>query len=145
MRLPSSFLSERPRQIVRFTVVGVSGTLIQYGLYYACLRLMEWLLGAPLSEVLVTAAFTVGFCLEMITNYILSNYYIFGTRPNIANAGGFLAARGFNYLVQIAFLQLFLFVHMSQENAGIVAIVVAGVINYFVMHFVFNRLTKPKQ
>lgn len=121
--------------MVRFIIVGTSGTGIQYGLYYLLLMLVEHLW--PEAE-LVTACFSLAYVLEVITNYFLTSLYTFEQRPSLKNAGGFASGRIFNYFVQIGLLQLCLLC-MSDEWAGAVAIVIAGVINYFVMKFFFKK------
>lgn len=135
MQLLTSKLPVQTRQMVRFVIVGTSGTGLQYALYYIFLKLAEYLL--PGIE-LVTACFTVAYVLEVITNYFLTSIYTFETRPSLKNAGGFATGRVFNYLVQIGLLQLCL-LWMSDEMAGIVAIVLAGIINYFVLKFFFKK------
>lgn len=136
MTLPSSRLQEPARSAVRFTVVGSTGTLIQYGIYLLFLRLFSALL--PEAE-LTSVAFTIGFCLEMVTNYFLTSYYTFSSRPSIKNLGGFLSGRAVNYVVQILSLEALLFCHMNNKVAGFVAIVIAGIINYFVVRIFFRK------
>lgn len=135
MQLLTSKLPVKTRQMVRFVIVGTSGTGLQYALYYIFLKLAEFLL--PGTE-LVTVCFTVAYVLEVITNYFLTSIYTFETKPSLKNAGGFATGRVFNYVVQIGLLQLCLLC-MNEERAGIVAIVIAGVINYFVMKFFFKK------
>jgi putative flippase GtrA len=69
----------------------------------------------------------------MVYNYLLTSFYTFRVRPSWKNAGGFVVGRGLNYVVQLAFLNMLIWLHMSEEWAGIVAIMLAGVINYFVL------------
>ena len=88
MRLPTSYLPDKPRSAVRFMVVGFTGSILQTWFFMAAL----WALGQPEKGLtLYYVAFAIGFILEMIPNYLMSNYYTFGTRPNKKNAGGFLA------------------------------------------------------
>ena len=83
-RLPTSYLPEKIRSAVRFMVIGFSGSVVQTWLFMAALLA----LGQPeKGEVLYYVAFGIGFLLEMIPNYFFSNWYTFGTRPNLKNAG----------------------------------------------------------
>lgn len=127
------------RQAVRFTVVGLSGTAVQYAWYYGLLQLFAYLW--PEVE-LVNTAFTLGYILEMISNYLLTSYYTFGQRPGWKNLGGFATARGVNYVLQIALLHICLWLGMTNEVAGIVSIVIAGVINFFVTRIFFKEKHK---
>ena len=75
----------------------------------------------------------VWYVIEMIYNYFLTSLYTFRVKPSLKNAGGFLFGRAINYVIQLLFLNMLIWLHMSEEWAGIVAIALAGVINYFVL------------
>jgi len=101
-----------------------------------------WCLGEPAkNSALYYVAFGIGFVLEMIPNYFLSNWYTFGTRPSLANAGGFLLARAINLLIQFGLLPLLVYLlpQWNDGNIGFVVILLAGVINYLVLLIFFKR------
>ena len=119
------------RSAVRFVLVGALGTGIQYGIYYLLLDIFQrhWQdLG-----ILTSVAFTAGFIIEMICNYFITSFYTFKMRPSWKNAGGFLFGRAINYVLQLLLLNLLIWLHISEEYSGILAIMLAGVINYFVL------------
>ncbi|MBO5361874.1 MAG: GtrA family protein [Paludibacteraceae bacterium] len=125
-RLPMKY-----RSAVRFVLVGALGTGIQYGIYYLLLDIFQrhWQdLG-----ILTSVAFTAGFIIEMICNYFITSFYTFKMRPSWKNAGGFLFGRAINYVLQLLLLNLLIWLHLSEEYSGILAIMLAGVINYFVL------------
>ena len=117
--------------MVRFVCVGAFGTLLQYGVYYLFLEILRRTLSD--SQTMTSLAFSIGFVVEMVVNYFLTNYYTFHTRPNWKNAGAFLIGRAVNYGVQLLFLNILIWLAMSEEVSGILAIRLAGVINYFVL------------
>ena len=119
------------RSAVRFVLVGALGTGLQYGIYYVLLGIFQtkWAEDTWLTSV----AFTVGFVIEMVYNYLMTSFYTFRVRPTLKNAGGFLFGRALNYVIQLIFLNVLIWLHMSEEWAGIAAIALAGVINYFVL------------
>ena len=125
-RLPLKY-----RSAVRFVLVGALGTGLQYGFYYVVLGIFQtkWAEDTWLTSV----AFTVGFVIEMVYNYLMTSFYTFRVRPTLKNAGGFLFGRALNYVIQLIFLNVLIWLHMSEEWAGIAAIALAGVINYFVL------------
>ena len=125
-RLPLKY-----RSAVRFVLVGALGTGLQYGIYYVLLGIFQtkWAEDTWLTSV----AFTVGFVIEMVYNYLMTSFYTFRVRPTLKNAGGFLFGRALNYVIQLIFLNILILLHMSEEWAGIAAIALAGVINYFVL------------
>ena len=125
-RLPIKY-----RSAVRFAFVGAFGTGLQYGIYYLLLDVFQrqW----PEITLLTSVAFTIGFIVEMICNYFLTSFYTFRTRPSWKNAGGFLFGRGINYVIQMIFLNVLIWLHLSEQWAGILAIALAGIINYFIL------------
>lgn len=148
MRLPTETLPEKSRSAVRFVIVGTLGTAIQYAFYYAFLILFEHLFQE--SNHWVRVAFTLGFVLETCINYLLTSYYTFQHKPNWKNLIGFIGSRGVNYLVQMLFLQLFLQLFqwhnfnedLQAEVAGILTILLAGVVNYFLLRVMYKMLKK---
>ncbi len=134
-------LPEKYRSAVRFVCVGALGTGLQYGIYYGFLALFDYC--CPELGIRVTLAFTIGFVIEMISNYLLTSFYTFGTHPSLKNAGGFLLGRGVNYVLQLAFLHLIIYIGLSEELSGIIAIVLAGIINYFVLVPFYKKKKLP--
>ena len=131
MKTLTGHLPKKYRSAVRFVLVGALGTGLQYGIYYMLLGVFQqhW----PEVMILTSLAFTIGFVMEMMCNYFLTSFYTFRVRPNWKNAGGFLVGRALNYVIQLILLNCLIWLHMSEEWAGIAAIALAGVINYFVL------------
>ena len=140
MKLPSSYLPEKIRSAVRFLIVGTTGAVVQTWFFMAAL----WALDEPEKGVaLYYVAFGIGYVLEMIPNYVFSNWYTFGTRPNWKNAGGFLLARAINLVIQFALLPLMLSWLSSWRDdlISLLVIFIAGCINYLTCLLFFK---KPK-
>ncbi len=131
MRTFTSFLPLKYRSAVRFVFVGALGTGVQYGIYY--LLLNEFHQKWPDAMIMTSVAFTIGFFIELILNYLLTSFYTFKVRPTLKNAGGFLFGRTLNYFIQLLFLNVLIFLEISKELSGIIAIALAGIINYFVI------------
>ena len=131
MKTLTGRLPKKYRSAVRFVLVGALGTGLQYGIYYLLLGWFQqkW----PDISILTSMAFTAGFVIEMICNYLLTSFYTFKVRPSMKNASGFLFGRALNYAIQMLLLNLLIWLHMSEEWAGLAAIALAGVINYFVL------------
>ena len=136
-RLPMKY-----RSAARFVLVGALGTGVQYGIYYLLLMVFQrqW----PDVGILTSVAFTVGFVVEMVCNYFLTSYYTFRVKPSLKNIGGFLSGRALNYVIQLLFLHTMIWLQISEEWAGIIAIMLAGVINYFVLLPFFRQQKKEK-
>lgn len=141
MKLLTSRLKEPTRSAVRFTIVGTIGTGVQYAFYYGFLMLFESMYGMENNAFWANMAFTLGFALEVIGNYIFTCYYTFQRKPSWKNAGGFIAGRLSNFMVQLGVLNFLIldFIGMDDRWAGIIAIVVAGIVNYFVLKFIYKK------
>ena len=140
IKLPSSYLPEKIRSAVRFAVIGTTGMFVQTWCFIAALLL----LGHPeKGAVLYYVAFGIGYILEMIPNYLFSNWYTFGTKPDIKNAGGFLLARAINLAIQLGLLPLMLSLmpNWRDDYISFVVIFIGGCINYLVCLLFFK---KPK-
>ena len=131
MKTLTGYLPKKYRSAVRFVLVGALGTGLQYGIYYLLLGLFQqhW----PEMMILTSLAFTIGFVIEMICNYLLTSFYTFKVRPSMKNASGFLLGRALNYAIQMLLLNVLIWLHMSEEWSGLAAIALAGIINYFVL------------
>jgi len=141
MKLPTSYLPEKIRSAVRFMVVGFTGTFVQTWFFMAAMLL----LGEPEKGVaLFYVAFGIGFVMEMIPNYFFSNWYTFGTKPSLKNAGGFLLARAINFVIQFALLPMMLDLlpNWREDYISMVVIFLAGCINYLICLLFFK---KPKE
>ena len=141
MRLPTSYLKGKVRSSVRFMVVGFTGSFVQTWFFL----LAMWLLNQPeKGSVLFYVAFGIGFVLEMIPNYLFSNWYTFGTRPTLKNAGGFVFARAINLVIQFTLLpfMLKLLPTWREDYLSLLVIFFAGIINYLILLLFFK---KPKE
>ena len=141
MKLQTSYLPGKSRSAVRFAIVGTTGMFVQTWFFMAALLL----LGHPeKGAALYYVAFLIGYIMEMIPNYFLSNWYTFGTKPNRKNAGGFLVARAINMVIQLGLLPLMInwLSQWRDDYISFVVIFIGGCINYLVCLLFFK---KPKE
>ena len=138
MKLPSSYLPEKIRSAVRFTVVGTTGMFVQTWFFMAALYFMAQ---PEKGSLLYYIAFGIGYVLEMIPNYLFSNWYTFGTTPDLKNAGGFLLARAVNLAIQLGLLPVILRLVPTWEDDYIsfLVIFIGGVVNYFICLIFFKK------
>jgi putative flippase GtrA len=119
-------------------VIGFSGSLVQTGFFLLAIKLM----GNPeKGMVLYYVAFAIGFLLEMVPNYVFTNWYTFGTRPTLKNAGGFLLARAINLVIQFSLLPLLVYLLPTwpDDFLSLFVIFIAGCINYLVCLIFFKK------
>ena len=138
MKLPSSYLPDKVRSAVRFAVVGTTGMFVQTGLFMAALLCMAH---PEKGTWLYYIAFGIGYVLEMVPNYLCLNWYAFGTRPSMKNAGGFLLARAINLAIQLGLLPLALYLlpGWRDDLISYVVIFIGGCVNYLVCLVFFKK------
>ena len=121
--------SPRIREVIRFGIVGVIATLIQYGIYYLCNAIVG--MGA-------TTSLTIGYIISFVFNFFLSNYFTFKTQPTVKKGLGFMAIHGINYLLQIVFLNLYMWIGVPETWAPIPMFVTVVPINFLLVRFVLK-------
>jgi len=114
---------------------------IQTGIFMLAL----WALKNPdKGEVLYYVAFAIGYAVEVIPNYLFLNWYAFGTKPSLKNAGGFALARVVNLVVQLGLLPLVLMwlPGWRDDLISYVVIFIGGCINYLICRIFFKKKKK---
>ena len=95
-------------EVVRFGIVGVLATLLQYAIYTV---LLLWC--SP------SLSMTVGYILSFIFNFIASTRFTFKVETNARHGAGFALSHVVNYLLQMATLNFFLWIGVSKTLAPI--------------------------
>lgn len=122
--------SGRIGEIVRFGIVGIVATTIQYALYYVFLKLCispGW-------------SFTVSYGVSWLCNFVLSARFTFKKEPNIKRGIGFALSHGFNYVIQLVSLNLFIWNGVSEALAPLFVYCICIPINFLMVRFVFNKV-----
>jgi len=126
-----SNIPEKWLQPIRFCLVGGLATAIHYGIYLLFqLWILPWL------------AYTIGYALSFVVNYILTNYYTFRTRPSAQNGVGFIISHAINYGLHIGLLELFLWIGIPNILAPIPVFLIVIPVNFFILRFFFTKLSK---
>ena len=121
--------SSQFREVVRFGIVGIAATLIQYGIYYI---FNQWIgCGA-------TTSLSIGYAISFIFNFFLSNYFTFKTTPTVKKGLGFGLSHGINYLLQILFLNLYMWIGVPEAIAPIPMFITVVPINFILVRFVLK-------
>lgn len=111
-------------EVLRFCITGTVATGVQYGLYLPLCQVMK-----------VNIAFSIAFAVSFISNFLLSNYYSFRTRPTWKGFFRFAGSHVINYLMQAGFLNLFLWLGVPKELAPIPMWAVIMPINFVMVRF----------
>lgn len=121
--------SPRWGEVLRFGIVGVVATLIQYGTYYLLNQCVGW--GA-------NASITIGYMVSAVCNFFLSNYFTFKTRPTFKKGVGFALSHCLNYVLQILFLNLYIGWGISESWAPLPMFATVVPINFLLVRLVLK-------
>lgn len=120
-------------EALRFAVVGVVATAVHYGAYLVMCGFMN-----------VSVAYTIGYALSFLLNYLLSARFTFREKASASNGAGFAAAHAFNYLLQVCLLNLFLWLGVIRQLAPIPVYCIAVPSNFLIVRFVFRHTKDSK-
>ena len=117
------------KQFIRFCIVGTIAAGIHYGIYYVLLRL-----GAGHN-----LAYATGYILAFICNFIATSYFTFRSSPTWTRFIGFAGSHAVNFLLHMVLLNVFLWMGMHELIAPIVVMLVAMLVQYTILNFVFRK------
>ena len=115
-------------EILRFGIVGVVATALHYVIYWI---LQHW--------INVNVAYTIGYLVSFLANYILSARFTFRKKTTASNGIGFAGAHLCNYLLQMVLLNLFLWIGVSKQWAPLPVYCIAVPVNFLLVRLVFSR------
>lgn len=118
----------RLREIVRFGIVGVVATLLQYGLYVLLNRLVH-----------PTLANTIAYALSFAFNYVASTRYTFQVKSTARRGLGFAFSHLINYTLQTATLALMLWLGLPKDLALIPVFAICVPINFILVRYFLKK------
>ena len=121
-------MKDRIYELIRFSIVGVLATAIHYGIYL----LFNLALGANLS-------YTIGYIISFACNFILTSYFTFKTKPTKKKGFGFIFSHLVNYLLQLAFLNIFIFIGVNAKWAPIPTWSITIPINFLLVRYFIKK------
>ena len=126
-------------EVIRFGIVGITATLLQYFIYRLLLRLaIHWDVEAG-THTLSTVAMTIGYVVSFIYNFIASTRFTFRVKANARRGAGFLFSHVVNYSLQMLTLNLFLLLGISKQWAPIPMFCVCVPVNFLLVRFFLKR------
>ena len=114
--------------MLRFGVVGVTATAIQYGVY--------WLL---LAMAVPTLAMTVAYGVSFAFNFYASTHFTFRVAASAKRGAGFALSHVVNYLLQMALLNLFIGLGVSRQLAPIPMFAICVPVNFILVRYFLKR------
>lgn len=110
-------------QFFKFVIVGLAAT----GLHYAIYILLQYV------NFEYNIAYTLGYFISFIFNFFASNYFTFNSQPNKNRGFKFFLAHFTNYILQIMFLNLFIFLGISEILAPFIVFAICIPINFILV------------
>lgn len=118
------------REAIRFCIVGVLATIVHYGLYLL------------LKEVInVSVAYTIGYVISFIGNFVLTNVYTFKTQATAKKGIGFVICHVINYLLHIGLLNVFIWLGVPSSLAPIPVYCIVVPVNFLLVRKVVKTNT----
>lgn len=122
---------EKLGEIIRFGIVGVLATALHYGIYLGLLWVWP--------SMNVSVAYSIGYLVSFVGNFLASNYFTFRTKPTTEKGVGFALSHGVNYLLHMILLNFFLWLGLSDEWAPVPVFCIVIPINFLLVRFVLKR------
>ena len=119
---------EKLGEVVRFGVVGVAAVLIQYGVYLLLVLFMNH-----------NISMTLGYIISFIFNFIASTHYTFRVKANARRGAGFVLSHVINYFMQIAMLNVFIWLGISKQIAPMPMFGICVPVNFLLVRFFLKR------
>lgn len=113
------------KQFIRFGAVGVIATLISYGTYIILNNL----------GLSYNISFTLGYIISFVFNYFASTKFTFKTEGSLQKGLKFALSHGFNYLLQMVLLNLFISLGVPDNFAPIFVYGISIPINFLLVRF----------
>ena len=111
-------------EFIRFVIVGLIATIIHYSIYY----LFQSFMGIKLNF-----AYTLGYGISFIFNFIASNYFTFKTKVSAEKGIKFVIAHCINYLIQIGLLNIYINIGIPSVIAPIFVFIIAIPLNFIMV------------
>lgn len=115
-------------EVVRFGIVGVTATALQYAVYWLLIRVT-----GP------SVAMTAGYGVSFVFNFIASTRYTFRVEANARHGIGFALSHVVNYLLQMLTLNLFLHLGVSKPWAPVPMFCICVPVNFVLVRFFLKR------
>ena len=115
-------------EVIRFGIVGVLATLLQYAIYWV---LIHWL--AP------TISMTIGYAISFAFNFVASTRYTFRVEASAKRGAGFALSHAVNYVLQMLMLNLAIWLGVSKQWAPIPMFCVCVPVNFLLVRVFLKK------
>ena len=117
------------KETIKFGIVGCVAVIVQYVTYYFLLLIFNH-----------NIAFTIGYIVSFVVNYLLTTTFTFKTQKNLNNGIGFAICHIINYLLQVGLLNLFISIGVSKQLSPIPVFSICVPTNFLLVRLVMKKL-----
>ena len=118
------------REAIRFCIVGVLATIVHYGIYLLLKGVIN-----------VSVAYTIGYVISFIGNFVLTNVYTFKTQATAKKGIGYVICQVINYLLHIGLLNVFIWMGVPSSLAPIPVYCIVVPVNFLLVRKVVKTNT----
>lgn len=118
------------REAIRFCIVGVLATIVHYGIYLLLKGVIN-----------VSVAYTIGYVISFIGNFVLTNVYTFKTQATAKKGIGFVICHVINYLLHIGLLNVYIWMGVPSSLAPIPVYCIVVPVNFLLVRKVVKTNT----
>ena len=126
-------------EILRFGIVGVLATLLQYAIYRGLIFFIPADATPARAQVLSSVCMTIGYGISFVFNFFASTRFTFKVEANARRGAGFAFSHAVNYLMQMATLNFFLWIGLSKAWAPVPMCCICVPINFVLVRFFLKR------
>lgn len=120
---------KRISEIIRFGMVGLFATALQYGIYVVFVEAVK---------VKAVPSTLISYSISFIANFFLSSYFTFHTRPDAKKGVGFTLSHLVNMGLQTGMVAVFQQI-VGKTLALLPALGICIPVNYLLVRFVFTH------
>ena len=129
MKIPEKLRTKEDiLQFLRFCIIGVLAAAVHYGVYL----ILQWWIA-------LNIAYTAGYLISFIGNFILTIFFTFRTKPTWKNFVGFAGSHGINYFLHIVLFNIFLWLGVHHLIAPPLVMLVAMLVQFSILRAVFTK------
>lgn len=122
--------SEKVGQFLRFAINGCLSSAVHYGVYYLLLFVTT-----------ANIAYITGYLVSFFSNYLLTNYFTFRTRPSWRHFIGFCGSHAVNFGLHVVLFNLLLMLGVNRLIIPLFVMGLSVIVQFSILRFVFVKKT----
>ena len=126
-------------EVVRFGIVGVAATAVQYVVYWLLIQFIRADLPPVRARFWASVAMTIGYVVSFVFNFYASTHFTFRVKANARRGAGFAFSHLVNYLLQMVVLNVLLWLGVGRQLAPLPMFCICVPVNFLLVRFFLKR------